>query len=63
MSEKKPLPIRQLRMAKKLTQSELALKLNVSVGTVSRWERGAFMPLPFLEERLRALLDVFPGDR
>ena len=32
--------IRQLRMAKKLTQEELAEKLHVTRQAVSAWERG-----------------------
>lgn len=32
--------IKQARINKKITQNELAIKMNVSTNTVSRWERG-----------------------
>lgn len=36
--------LKELRKEKKLTQEQLAEKLNVSGRTVSRWETGSNMP-------------------
>lgn len=53
--------LRRLRLAKKLTQEQLAEQLGVSAQSVSRWETGATCPdvllLPTLAERLGVLVD------
>lgn len=59
--------IRHLREAKKLTQSALAEKLNVSDKTVSKWETGRGYPDIALIEPLAGVLGVsvaelFAGD-
>lgn len=54
--------MKQLRQSSGLSQEKFAQKVGVSVGTVSRWERGAFTPSSLAEERLKQLADVFPGD-
>jgi len=54
-----PALIRRLRFLTSLKQSELAQQLGVEQGTVSRWERGVYVPdIPMqrvLRERLRTL--------
>ncbi len=57
--------IRRMRLSSKLTQEELAEKLNVSPQTVSKWENGASCPditmLPTLAEIFRASVDELLG--
>ena len=50
--------IRQLRMAKKLTQEELAEKLHVTRQAVSAWERGQTQPDLDTLERIAQALDT-----
>lgn len=47
--------IRTLRERLKLTQEALARKLNVSYGTIVRWEAGRSRPSPMAEQLLDAL--------
>lgn len=49
MAEKKtyePLTLKKYRLLNDLTQEEVAEKLEVSLSTVSKWERGITFPLP-----------------
>lgn len=48
--------IRQSRRRLGLTQSQLAERLDVEQGTVSRWERGLERPRPVTQARLQTLL-------
>ena len=52
--------IRQLRMAKKLTQEELAEKLHVTRQAVSAWERGLSRPGLETLEQIARTLEVEP---
>lgn len=54
--EKLPKRIKELRKSMNLKQSELADKINVSMYTVSVWERGVRKPE---YENLDALCDIF----
>lgn len=53
--------IREIRMSKKMTQDELAKKINVSRTTVSMWETGAANPTadkyPKIAEALNCTID------
>lgn len=51
-----PLGLHQARVARGLTQAELAEAMGVDQATVSRWERGTQMPEPNLQLRLREFL-------
>lgn len=57
--------IRKFRELAKLTMSELAGKMGVSVATVSRWESGVDFPaayrLPALAEALDCTIDELYG--
>ena len=44
--------IRSLRKGAGMTQEELADKLGVAVNTVSRWEKGRFIPNPKYIKRM-----------
>ncbi|MEW9919532.1 helix-turn-helix domain-containing protein [Marimonas sp. MJW-29] len=48
--------IKELRRRLGMTQTQLAEKLNVDQGTVSRWERGAESPRPARRAALQTLL-------
>ena len=48
--------IRQLRRRLGITQRQLADRLNVDQGTISRWERGVEGPRPAREAALRDML-------
>jgi transcriptional regulator with XRE-family HTH domain len=50
--------IKQLRKSNKLTQKELADKLNISAQAVSRWENGESLPDTFLLMDLADILNV-----
>lgn len=50
--------IKNLREKKKLTQQELALKLNVSDKTISKWETGKGYPDITILEPLAKILDI-----
>ena len=50
--------IKELRKEKRLTQEQLAEKLNVSGRTVSRWETGTNMPDISLLTELAEFFDV-----
>lgn len=44
--------LRRVRKNRGWTQSDLAEKLNADTNTIGRWERGLFLPTPFLQHRL-----------
>lgn len=48
--------IRTRRQQAGLSQVELARLLDVDVGTVSRWERGAMQPRPYVEHAVLYVL-------
>jgi putative transcriptional regulator len=50
--------IRQLRQARGWSQMELALRLGLSQGTISDWERGLMVPRPKMQLRLADLFGV-----
>ena len=50
--------IAECRKNKKMTQSELADKLNVTDKTISRWENGHYMPDISLFNELCNILDI-----
>ena len=50
-----PEAIKQYREERKLTQEELAERLNVAPVTVRKWERGEYVPPPYLLLALSAL--------
>ena len=52
-----PATIREIRRRLSLKQRDLALRLRVSVVTVSRWERGESKPLPALAAALRSMAE------
>ncbi len=51
-----PALIKRLRFLSSLKQGELAQQLSVDQGTVSRWERGVYVPDIWLQKRLRDML-------
>ncbi|WP_130617974.1 helix-turn-helix transcriptional regulator [Dyella amyloliquefaciens] len=51
-------PIRAARLKRRLTQQEVADRLGVTKGTVSRWETGTDEPMP---RTAIALIRVLPG--
>ena len=67
MASKLQLQIKPLRIAKKVTQKELANALNVSFQTVSKWENGVAMPdisyLPALAMYFDVDVEVILGMR
>ena len=50
--------IRQLRQARGWSQLDLALEVEVSQRTVSRWERGELVPQPHNLQRLAEVFGV-----
>ncbi len=50
--------IKELRKVLNLTQSELAQKVGVDVGTVSRWERGEVKPSRLAIDQLSKLVKL-----
>lgn len=50
--------VRMLRAELKLTQFQLALRLNVQPRTIQRWELGKSKPHEVYMRRIRALLEV-----
>jgi DNA-binding XRE family transcriptional regulator len=48
-----PALIKRLRFLSSLKQCELAQQLGVDQGTVSRWERGVYVPDNWVQKRLR----------
>lgn len=48
--------LKELRKEKKLTQEELAQKINVTKLTISRWERGERLPK---SDKAQELADIF----
>jgi DNA-binding XRE family transcriptional regulator len=51
-----PALIKRLRFLSSLKQCDLAQQLGVDQGTVSRWERGVYMPDVWMQKRLRDML-------
>lgn len=51
-----PALIKRLRFFASLKQGELAQQLGVDQGTVSRWERGVYVPDIWMQKRLRDML-------
>lgn len=51
-------PIRAKRLAKGLTQSDLAKLLDADQATVAKWERGRRIPRPQSLRKLRRLLGL-----
>lgn len=49
--------IRELRIAAKMTQKDLALRLNVKDGAVSKWESGTVENIP--RQTIQAMADLF----
>ena len=56
------LSIRELRMKAKLTQEQLAKKMNVDQSTVSLWERGKTFPTRKLHKKLAKVLGCTVDD-
>ena len=52
-----PDTIRARRLALGLSQTELARILLVGTGTISTWERGQNVPMPYLDLALRYIED------
>ena len=53
--------IRQFRQERGWTQLDVARRLGVTEGTVSRWERGERVPQPATQQRLADLFGVPVG--
>lgn len=53
--------LKELRKEKKLTQEELAEKINVTKLTISRWERGERVPKSDKAQQLADFLGVTPA--
>ncbi len=53
--------IRQLRQARGWTQDQLARRLGMEQGAVSKWERGLAVPHPRTRKRLADLFGVGVG--
>ena len=54
--------LRALRLARALSQSELAALLDCAYQTVGRWERGVYQPTPGARRRLARALGVTLAD-
>ena len=54
--------IKKLRQKMILTQTELATLLNVSFGTVNRWESGKYKPTTKVKRRLLPYFEKFDID-
>ncbi len=54
--------IRQLRQARGWTQDQLARRLGVEQGAVSKWERGVAVPHPRTRKRLANVFGVELGE-
>lgn len=50
-----PKEIKQTRKKLKLSQEKFAFKVGTTAQSVSRWERGKFVPLPVFVERIKLL--------
>lgn len=65
MAQEIKLALKPLRKKKKMTQKELAERMNVSFQTISKWENGRVMPdisyLPALAEIFEVELEVLLG--
>jgi DNA-binding XRE family transcriptional regulator len=51
--------IKKLRRKMIITQTELAQLLNVSYGTVNRWESGKYEPTIKIKRKLHVLFDKY----
>lgn len=54
--------LRDLRLAAKMSQQELADKLSVDQGAVSNWERGINPPLPKYRKQLCKIFGCTEAD-
>ena len=54
--------IKKLRQKMILTQTQLATLLNVSFGTVNRWESGKYKPTTKVKRRLLPYFEKFDID-
>lgn len=54
--------IRSLRKGAGMTQKELADKLGVTITTVSRWEKGEYVPSPRCIKKLADMFGVNGAD-
>ena len=54
--------LRQLRQARGWTQDQLARRLGVEQGAISKWERGQAVPHARTHKRLADLFDVGVGE-
>lgn len=54
--------VRSLRTRLKLTQFQLALRLNVQPRTIQRWELGKSQPHAIYMRRIRQLLEEVPPE-
>ena len=54
-----PQKLRAWRKAQKLSQSQAALKLGVTIDTLQNWEQGRHIPRPFV---LRVVLGIVDKD-
>lgn len=50
--------IKALRLQAKLTQAELAQKVDVTQAAICRWERGEIVPLPKYQKKMAWLFGV-----
>ena len=51
-------PLRKIRLARTLTQAQMAALLSVSQQTYSRWEQGLIRPDTARREHIAAILNV-----
>lgn len=59
---RKPTPLRNIRRARTLSQQDLAHLVEISQQTLSKIERGSFVPGPDVRARLAAVLGVSESD-
>lgn len=64
--EYKPLPdirlLRELRIARSLSQDEVAEAIGTKANTISRWERGVAIPSPVYRRKLAELFQIDPRE-
>ena len=51
--------IKEIRQCAKLSQTEMAKKLNVGFATINRWENGHTQPTRFAQEKLLELCEQY----
>ncbi len=54
--------LRRERLARMLTQAQLAEQIGADYNTVSRWERGKGFPTPYLRQKLCEFFNMAPGE-